>query len=269
MERAARDAAAKQWNTTPCGELEGDKTTLDYFLRVEKDRYVQQPWQHDYFRFERFAGKRVLEIGVGQGTDLMQFARAGAECYGVDITDKHLMLAQRNFGLQGKQVELFKADAIQLPFRESTFDCVYSFGVIHHIPEAHEVIAEVFRVLRPGGTVLAGFYHKWSAFHVFTKVLCHGIRCGWLLSKGYAGLLATIETGADGVNIKPYVKLYGTREVKSLLRRFEIRDVSVHQLVADHFYPAAVARSLAPFVPRLESKLGWYVTCTALKPRKG
>ena len=49
-----------------------------FFKRVEIERYKQQPWQHDFFQFEQFAGKRVLEIGVGLGTDLLQFARKRA-----------------------------------------------------------------------------------------------------------------------------------------------------------------------------------------------
>lgn len=136
-------------NTTACGELEGDKNSPDYFLNVERVRYLQQPWQREFFKFEAFSGHRILEIGVGHGTDLMQFARAGAICAGVDITDNHLRL--RNFSLQGKQVELYKADAVRLPFADHSFDCVYSFGVIHHIPESQAVVREIFRVLRPGG----------------------------------------------------------------------------------------------------------------------
>ena len=249
-----------------CGELEGDKNSADYFLKVERDRYARQPWQRDYFNFDAFAGQRVLEIGVGQGTDLMQFARAGATCTGVDITDNHLQLTARNFSLQGQRVELYKADATRLPFADQSLDCVYSFGVIHHIPEAPEVVAEIFRVLRPGGRVMTAFYYKWSAFHLFTKILCHGVRCGWLWSKGYAGLLATIEQGADGVSVKPFVKLYSKRAMRRLFSAFAIEDVSVHQLVAEHYYPAAVGRLLRPVVPRLEGSMGWYVACCARKP---
>ncbi len=266
METSARESAARLWNATACGELAGDKGNIDYFLRVERDRYAQQPWQHGYYRFGSFAGKRVLEIGVGQGTDLMQFARGGAACAGVDITDNHLLLTQRNFSLQGKQVELYKADATALPFPDHSLDCVYSFGVIHHIPEAQRVMAEIFRVLRPGGEVMTAFYYKWSAFHLFTKILCHGIRCRWLWSKGYAGLLATIESGADGVSVKPFVKLYSKREVRRLFAAFDIEDISVHQLMADHFYPAALGRLLRPAIPRLEGAMGWYVACSARKP---
>ncbi len=68
------------------------------------------------------------------------------------------------------------------------------------------------------------------SFSSFTKLLMHGIRCGWLFSKGYKGLLATIECTADGVNVKPYVKLYTRKAFKNLLSTFTIKDISIHQL---------------------------------------
>ena len=59
MDNEARINAKKQWNTTACGELEGDKSSVEYFLGVERDRYQQQPWQHQYFKFENFLDKEL------------------------------------------------------------------------------------------------------------------------------------------------------------------------------------------------------------------
>jgi ubiquinone/menaquinone biosynthesis C-methylase UbiE len=262
MNTEARTEAKKQWTRVACGELEGDKETVDYFLAVEKDRFAQQPWTPAYFEYSRFSEKRVLEIGIGQGTDLMQFAKAGADCWGVDITDNHLKLTARNFRLRDKKVELCKADATQLPFPDNSFDCVYSFGVLHHIPEVERAIAEVNRVLKPGGIAMIALYYKWSAFHL-AKVL-RGVLDGDLFRLGYSGLLATIETGADGRLIKPYVRLYSKAEMRRLMRHFAIKDVSTHQLFASHFLPSSVARRLRnrelPF-----TRAGWYVACRAEK----
>ena len=258
----AREHAQAQWNARACGELAGNKNSVEYFRRVEDDRYGQQDWMHDYFCYCGFPGKRVLEIGVGQGTDLMQFAKA-ATCFGVYITDNHLALTSAHFELCDKDVVLRKADATQLPFPDGYFDCVYSFGVLHHIPEIDKVLSEVQRVLKPSGRLMIALYYKWSAFHIFWKLLANGLRNGWLFSKGYAGLLATIQSGADGINVKPYVKLYSKAEVGRLLKEYEIEDISIHQLKADHFWPQFLANVLSRFVPRLESRFGWYVTCKA------
>jgi ubiquinone/menaquinone biosynthesis C-methylase UbiE len=266
LQEDARREAAKQWNTRACGELEGSKESLEYFARVEADRYTQQPWQKAYFRYPEFAGKKVLEIGIGQGSDLLQFARAGAVCHGVDITDNHIRLTTKNFELNGIPVDIRKSDATRLPFADETFDCVYSFGVIHHIPEADRVLAEVRRVLKPGGTLMIALYYKWSAFHLFSKIFAHGIMRGWLITKGYNGVLATIEEGADGRKIKPYVRLYSKRDMAQLVSSFTVSDLSVHQLHANHF--SKFFRWMVPafLVRKLDHHLGWYVACKAQKP---
>jgi 2-polyprenyl-3-methyl-5-hydroxy-6-metoxy-1,4-benzoquinol methylase len=268
VHRHARDGATRQWNATACGELAGDKYQLEYFERVAAERYRQQPWQHDYFRFDRFGGKDVLEIGIGQGSDLLQFAKAGARCHGVDITDNHLQLTERNFALRGLAVQLHKSDATSIPLPSGSMDCVYSFGVIHHIPEAQRVVAEASRVLRPGGTLMFALYYKWSAFHLSAKLLRDGLLKGRLFTLGYDGLLATIESGADGRSIKPYVKLYSKASARRLVEAAKLRvsDLSVHQLHVDHLVPAALLRRRVHVGGLLERQLGWYVTCIASKP---
>jgi SAM-dependent methyltransferase len=263
----ARAEAMKQWNARACGELEGTKDSVEYFSNVEADRYAQQPWQHGYFRFDQFAGKDVLEIGIGQGTDLLQFGKAGARCHGVDITDNHITITRRNFQVHGIPVDIRKIDATTLPFPDASMDCVYSFGVVHHIPEAEKVIAEAKRVLRPGGTLYLALYYKWSAFYLYTKLLRDGLLRGWLFRKGHAGLLATIEMGADGVRVKPYVTLYSKRRMRALISGFDVSDISVHQLHADQI--PLFMRWLVPnrTLRWLDGKFGWYVACKASKPR--
>ena len=264
MQIDAREGAMKQWNATACGELEGDKTTAAYYDAVAAERYKQQPWQADYFRFQDFAGKKILEIGVGQGTDLMQFAKAGADCHGIDITHNHLSLTQMNFDVHGKTVDLREADATAIPFPDDYFDCVYSFGVVHHIPEIEQVLGEARRVLKPGGKLMLAVYHKWSAFHL-VKLFLSGILGGKLWRIGYDGLLATIEAGADGVNIKPYVRLYSKSDARAILQRFDVEDVSVHQLYLEHMMPSSMVRRLAVPLP-MSNLFGWYVAMKATKP---
>ncbi len=231
----AREHAVRQWSANPCGAVTGDEASLDYFLEVERNRYDQQPWQRARFRFDQYAGERVLEIGVGLGTDLVQFAKAGAVCHGIDITDRHLELTARNFALRGLPVELKKCDAARIDYPAGHFDVVYSFGVIHHI-----------------------------LFHLF-MVFVRGILLGRLFRLGYAGLMATIEGGADGVTIKPYVKVYSRREAKALLAGFAIEHISVHHLEIGRFRTSPLGRLATPLLRRLEPLLGWYVVCEANK----
>ena len=158
MDSCAREHAKAQWTSNPCGSVEGDESELAYFENVERLRYAEQDWQHEYFGFGDFVGKNVLEIGVGHGTDLIQFARGGANCHAIDITPRHIDLAKRNFLLRGFSLEIENSDATQLRYPDQYFDCVYSFGVLHHIPELDRCVAEINRVLKPGGVFYMVLY---------------------------------------------------------------------------------------------------------------
>ena len=255
----ARAHARAQWNSNPCGAVEGDAEDRDFFARVELERYRQQYWQHRFFDYTSFSGRRVLEIGVGLGTDLKQFARNGAECYGVDITDRHLELARKNFANEGYALTLCKSDATRIPFPDGYFDCVYSFGVIHHIPDVDAVVAEIRRVLKPGGVFQVAVYHLYS-IHTLT-LFARALFDGRLARLGVAGVLGTIELGADGREVKPYVKLYSTGSLRRLLKRCSLEPVAsaVRQVQFD-------GTPALNFFRRFEGALGWYVCARAVKP---
>jgi SAM-dependent methyltransferase len=266
MTRATADAlerarleAQKQWNANPCGAVETSAHDAAFFARVEAERYRQQYWQRDFFDYRSFGGKSVLEIGIGLGTDIKQFARSGATVAGADITDRHLELTQLNFDLEGLPIDLVKADAVKLPFDDDTFDCVHSFGVLHHIPDIGAVLKEIRRVLKPGGVLQTAVYHKYS-IHTATLFLRAALR-GSLLSKGVGGTLATIEAGADGSEIAPYVKLYGKSEWERTLADagFFTRRGAVRQV---QFEGMKALNRLRP----LEGLIGWYVANIAEKP---
>ena len=266
MDQDARTQAQSQWNTNPCGAVDDNMGSLEYFNKVEEERYKDQSWMHDYFDFAHFTDKKVLEVGIGHGTDLLQFAKYGAHCHGIDITDKHLELTDRNFSLRNYPVTLKKCDATQIDYPSDTFDCVYSFGVLHHIPESQQVIDEFYRILKPGGRMYISVYYKWSAFHLLKKLLYDGLRHQMLFSIGYRGLMSTIESGADGKNIKPYVRTYSRRELGQNLTRFKTHRMDIRQLSEDHIYPQFIGRWLRRYIQKLDHRLGWYLICDCTTP---
>jgi len=102
----------------------------------------------------------VLEIGCGLGTDGAQFAEAGADYAGVDLTEAAVELARKRFETFGIPGKFQTADAEQLQFEDNSFDLVYSHGVLHHTPDTAKAIREVHRVLRPGGRAMVMLYHR-------------------------------------------------------------------------------------------------------------
>src|SRR5207302_11077351 len=80
------------WNSLSCDTQVASslKFSLDYFEEIESFRYRDQPFIHAFAQFTRYHGKRVLEVGFGAGTDLIQWLRAGARVSGIDLTEEAL-----------------------------------------------------------------------------------------------------------------------------------------------------------------------------------
>jgi ubiquinone/menaquinone biosynthesis C-methylase UbiE len=262
---AANNAAIQQWTNRPCGALEGFREpSLEYFEAVERNRYEQYaPWMRSFVNFDGYAGKKILEVGVGQGTDLLQFAKGGAKTHGIDITPRHLELATRNFSVHGLPCDLRYAAAAAIPYEQDTFDVVYSFGVLHHTDDIERCIAECHRVLKPGGEFTLGVYNRFSLFHAYT-ILVNGILRGGLWRFGYNGLMSRIESGADGVEIAPLVRTYSRRQLRKILRGFGKVQLGVQHLSAESFGSAG---RLVPDTlrDRAARHVGWYLFARATK----
>jgi SAM-dependent methyltransferase len=157
------DDVRDYWERDPCGAATASaEDRLEYFLEVERFRYESAPSIRDVAKFGHYAGKRVLEIGCGIGTDGAQFVLGGADYTGVDLTEAAVELASENFSVRGLEGTFRSADAEQLPFEQGSFDHVYSFGVIHHTTRPERVVAAIHRVLKPGGTFTVMLYNRTS-----------------------------------------------------------------------------------------------------------
>jgi ubiquinone/menaquinone biosynthesis C-methylase UbiE len=110
--------------------------------------------------FEQTSGLRVLEIGCGCGSEAERFARAGANCTALDLTNAAVSITQRRFQLAGLEGRFTQGDAENLPFADGSFDLVYSHGVLHHTPDTPRTIREVYRVLAPGGRAVIMLYYR-------------------------------------------------------------------------------------------------------------
>lgn len=150
------------WQAHPCGTRFSDAApgTRLFFERVEAHRYATEWHIPQAANFAGAGGKRVLEIGCGVGTDGAQFARAGADYTGVDLTEAAVDLARQNFAQRQLPGEFRTADAENLDFPDESFDLVYSHGVLHHTPDTARAVREIHRVLRPGGRGVVMLYHR-------------------------------------------------------------------------------------------------------------
>ncbi|MEP6817908.1 MAG: class I SAM-dependent methyltransferase [bacterium] len=152
------------WQANPCGVkfAEAAPGTRRFYELVEAHRYTKEWHIPVAADFAGARGLKVLEVGCGLGTDGAQFAEAGADYTGVDLTEAAVDLARRRFELFDLQGKFQTADAENLAFSDESFDLVYSHGVLHHTPETGKAIREIHRVLRPGGRAVVMLYHRGS-----------------------------------------------------------------------------------------------------------
>jgi SAM-dependent methyltransferase len=211
------------WQAHPCGTKFSDAEigTPEFFERIEAHRYEKEWHIPEAAKFQSARGLRVLEIGCGIGTDGAQFARAGADYTGVDLTDAAIELAKKRFEFFGLEGNFRVADAEHLDFADESFDLVYSHGVLHHTPDIAAAVREIHRVLKPGGRAMVMLYHRGSYNY---RV---GIR---VLRRAGSGLLKS-EAGIKLINVLTGEPMDDLRERAALMRSSRNGDFSPDELL--------------------------------------
>jgi SAM-dependent methyltransferase len=200
------------WNEASCGErlYLNDSDESGYRAQMRK-RYELEPYIETFAQFEKAAGLKVLEIGVGLGADHQRFAQAGARLTGVDLTERAVEHTQRRLKLFGLNSDIRVADAESLPFPDASFDMVYSWGVLHCSPNTPRAIDEVWRVLRPGGRAKIMIYQKHSLVG-YMLWLRHALLAG----KPWRTLTDVYDKHLES----PGTKAYTPDETRGLFSRF-------------------------------------------------
>ena len=140
---------------------------------ADLDQYHFEKLHHllDLIDFDEWKGKDVLDVGCGAGVEVVRFARAGARVTGVEIAASAITLARQNLEQQGLGATLDVADGEHLPFRDRSFDLVFAHGVVQYTGDDRRMVAEIHRVLRPGGLAVFQGYNRISWLHVLSKVM--------------------------------------------------------------------------------------------------
>jgi SAM-dependent methyltransferase len=118
----------------------------------------------------RYAGRALLEVGCGLGTDLAQLARRGLAVTGIDLAPTVAEMANQHLRAYRLPGEVLVGNAEALGFRDGSFDVVYSSGVLQHVPDIGRAVAEIHRVLRDGGLAVCIVYHRYSWFNALRHV---------------------------------------------------------------------------------------------------
>jgi SAM-dependent methyltransferase len=247
------------WNSRPCNirHSEAEIGTKKYFDEVEARKYFVEPHIMSFANFPNWNGKRVLEIGCGIGTDAINFARAGADYTGVELSSESLKLTKTRFEVFGLPGRLFVGDAESLVslFPNETFDLIYSFGVLHHTPNLIKALESISELSNDSTIVKVMVYAESSWKNALIK----------------AGLeQPEAQSGC------PIANTYTNSEIRLA---FEKAGLIVTDIKQDHIFPYKVAdykkykyevEDWFKLMPKemfeaLERQLGWHLLIDAKK----
>jgi ubiquinone/menaquinone biosynthesis C-methylase UbiE len=212
----------KYWERQSCGTEYSahEKYSKEYFEDIERVRYDSEPDIFEFAQFTRYHKKKVLEVGVGAGTDFLQWVRAGAFAYGVDLTDEAISNVLARLKVYGLECcELRRGDAEELPFGDNVFDLVYSWGVIHHSPNTLKALHEIIRVVKPGGRCKIMIYNTHSVRSVFMY-----LRYALFKGRPFRSLKEIYFNHQES----PGTKVHTVKEVETMLRDFPVHDVRIY-----------------------------------------
>lgn len=200
---------------------------------------------------------------------------------GVDLTREAVERTRTRLELRKLPYDtLVQGSVLNLPFEDNSFDKVYSFGVLHHVPDISQAQKEIWRVLKPGGELIVMLYAKNSLNYYFSIMLIRRLALLGLLALGVRGnpnskigqhianarqygvieylkMKNFIHRNTDGP-LNPYSKVYTIKEVQRDFRDFELVEVR-----KDFMHAPPLPVSWLP----MGKVLGWHLL-VRMKPRK-
>jgi SAM-dependent methyltransferase len=212
------------WQQHACGDAqvgglhEGFHGDYDKFF-ADYDHYRYRNERHLPACIDALnvAGKQMLEIGLGEGSDSERLIRRGARWSGVDLTAESVdRVRTRLTARKLPYTELRQGSVLDLPFADDTFDMAFSHGVLHHVPNIKQAQKEIHRVLRPNGELVIMMYARWSLNYLVSIGVIRRAavlaafplaKAGILSSAPARGMLAAHLDNARRIGLVRYLRL--------------------------------------------------------------
>jgi ubiquinone/menaquinone biosynthesis C-methylase UbiE len=150
------------WENHPLLSHELNNISTDnFFIELDKaKREDSDIFALDYWQFEAFTGKKILDVGCGPGWLTVNYALGGAHVQSIDITEAAVNLTKKHLEFKKTSASVTTGNSESIPYEDNFFDVVVASGTLHHTPDFKRAIAECFRVLKPGGKAKITLYRK-------------------------------------------------------------------------------------------------------------
>lgn len=257
--------------------LRAPEGSAEFFAEIDRRFFESSPFYRGdrpfaaLIPFERLRGTRVLEVGCGMGSHAQLLCEAGAELSAIDITERAVEQTTKRLELAGLKADVRQADAEHMPFDDGRFDFVWSWGVIHHSANTAAILADMKRVLKPGGEVRLMVYNRRSieawgkmARGLLSGKLLSGTSVDDVLTRYSDGYLARHYTRASFSDLVASAGFTGV-STSVLGQRIEMLPIPGRGLLgavkqrAIRLIPDAVTRAVL-------SRWGWFLFATARRP---
>jgi ubiquinone/menaquinone biosynthesis C-methylase UbiE len=218
--------------------------SLEWYEQIESQRHKFGRWIPRLLEFAKHSGETLLGLGTGLGTDWLQYARNGASVIVCSPTTQQLGLVRRNFELRGIAGRFLHANPTCLPLETATIDVVCVSGLLDECKRPDVIVGEIYRVLKPGGKVLAVVPARFDVNFWF------GVCFPWL------------RWFSHRKRAEPEVTCYSRRELRRLF----------HQFAEHRIHKRQLRRRDVPHVwrwfprPILERLMGRFLILKAFKP---
>lgn len=209
----SEERIAEFWETHPCG---------DQFIQGARDDYEQFFERYDRFRYREeahipacldameLAGKKTLEIGLGQGAESEQLIRRGALWSGLDLTSESVNRVRLRLMLRQLSYDAIKVGSVRrIPYETASFDVVFSHGVLHHVPDIHGAQREIRRVMKPDGRLVVMLYARYSLNYLLSICLLRriGLAALYFLRPSVGGIYAVHLERAREQGLMRYLRM--------------------------------------------------------------
>ena len=195
--------------------------------------------------------KIVLEIGCGLGFHTELLSYRCKKVISIDLSEYAIEVTKKRLQIKGiKNVDLYLGSATSIPLENESVDYVWSWGVIHHIPDSEKVIAEIRRILKKRGSFYGMFYNKTSIYNWFNVYLRYGLLRLEIFKLSNIELSSKYSDGKDfGGN--PYTIFYSTKDLKKLFKNFELQKVCSfeNKNIFLFFLPAKLKNIFSKYIP--------------------